>query len=47
MPADPFNVGSDASEPVGEYAAPFPFAGEIKSVTIELGDTAAKRQTAP
>jgi arylsulfatase len=37
MPADGFQVGRDGGDPVGEYAGPNPFTGQIKSVVVELG----------
>lgn len=38
MPIDGLQVGRDRGGAVGEYRAPFKFAGEIEGVLIELGD---------
>jgi arylsulfatase len=43
MPTEGFDVGRDAGAPVGDYTAPFPFAGQIKSVTIDLREAGDKR----
>lgn len=37
MPVDGLQVGRDTAGAVGSYAAPFPFSGKIRSVTIEVG----------
>jgi arylsulfatase len=38
MPIDGFQVGRDGGDPVGDYAGPNPFTGQIKNVVVELGD---------
>jgi hypothetical protein len=40
QPLDGLSVGSDSAGAVGPYEAPFPFAGGIESVIIELGPVA-------
>lgn len=37
-PVDGLQVGKDLNNPAGDYATPFPFKGEIGSVTLRLGD---------
>jgi arylsulfatase len=36
MPVDGLQVGRDAAGAVGDYTAPFPFAGEVGAVKIQL-----------
>jgi arylsulfatase A-like enzyme len=38
MPADGLQVGRDLKGAVGDYTAPFPFDGRIRSVVLTLGD---------
>lgn len=38
MPVEGLDVGSDEEKPVGPYESPYPFAGAIASVVIELDD---------
>jgi arylsulfatase len=37
MPIDGLQVGSDTAGAVGSYQGPFPFAGKIRRVTVEVG----------
>jgi arylsulfatase len=42
MPVDGFDIGRDAGDPVSNYTGPFPFTGEIQSVTVVLDDLRGK-----